>query len=66
MYAGPAYTSQQCSPCGHTGRHSHRSQAPFACRSCGTVLHADTSRSSARKGETAWAAGREPGAPATP
>ncbi|MGW2207709.1 zinc ribbon domain-containing protein [Streptomyces sp. NPDC001774] len=68
VYSGPAYTSQQCSECGHTGRRNRQSQATFVCRSCGTMLHADdnASHNNARKGKTVWTAGRESRAPATP
>uniref|UniRef100_UPI0032AF608D zinc ribbon domain-containing protein n=1 Tax=Kitasatospora cathayae TaxID=3004092 RepID=UPI0032AF608D len=42
-------------------------QATFACRSCGSAMHADinASHNIARKGETAWTAGRESRVPAT-
>jgi hypothetical protein len=43
-------------------------QATFACRSCGTLIHADdnASHNIARKGEIVWTAGRESRVPATP
>ncbi|MFJ5553612.1 RNA-guided endonuclease InsQ/TnpB family protein, partial [Streptomyces sp. NPDC093225] len=68
VYVDPAYTSQQCSECGHIDRRNRQSQASFACRSCGIVLHADdnASHNIARKGETVWTAGRESRVPATP
>ncbi|MER7753140.1 transposase [Kitasatospora sp. NPDC097643] len=68
VHVDPAYTSQQCSLCHHIDRKNRVDQATFACRSCGTVLHADVnaSRNIARKGETAWTAGRESRVPATP
>ncbi|MFJ3975807.1 zinc ribbon domain-containing protein [Streptomyces sp. NPDC090021] len=44
VYADPAYTSQQCSECGHTDRGNRPSQATFACRSCGALMHAERQR----------------------
>ncbi|MFE5677675.1 zinc ribbon domain-containing protein [Streptomyces erythrochromogenes] len=60
--------SQQGSEYGDIDRRNRRSPASFACRSCGTVMHADDNASPniARKGATVWTAGREPRAPATP
>ncbi|MGW6411988.1 RNA-guided endonuclease InsQ/TnpB family protein [Streptomyces vinaceus] len=68
VYVDPAYTSQQCSQCGHTDRRNRTSQATFECRSCGTMLHADdnASHNIAHKGVTVWITGRESRAPATP
>jgi IS605 OrfB family transposase len=68
VYVDPAYTSQQCSQCGHIDRRNRQSQATFACRSCGALMHADdnASHNIARKGATVWTAGRESRAPATP
>ena len=37
----PRHTSQRCSACGHTERGNRRTQAKFACLSCGHVAHAD-------------------------
>ena len=37
----PAYTSQQCSACGHVAADSRESQALFRCVACGYVCHAD-------------------------
>jgi putative transposase len=37
----PAYTSQQCSGCGHVATGNRKSQAVFACRGCGVTLNAD-------------------------
>ncbi|GAA1167445.1 IS605 OrfB family transposase [Kitasatospora gansuensis] len=67
VYVDPAYTSQECSECRHIDRLSRRSQAEFACRACGSVMHADhnASRNIARKGEAAWIVGRESRVPAT-
>lgn len=36
-----AYTSQTCSCCGYVACTNRKSQAQFACRWCGTSLHAD-------------------------
>lgn len=68
VYVDPAYTSQQCSQCGHTDRRNRQSQATFACRSCGALMHADdnASHNIGRKGDTVWTAGRESRVPATP
>lgn len=68
VYVDPAYTSQQCSQCGHIDRRNRQSQATFGCRSCGTLMHADdnASHNIGRKGETVWTAGRESRVPATP
>ncbi|MER6378409.1 transposase [Streptomyces mirabilis] len=66
VYVDPAYTSQTCSECNHVDKRNRASQARFQCRSCGVVAHADlnASRNIARKGETAWKAGRESRVPA--
>jgi putative transposase len=37
----PAYTSQRCSACGHTGAENRKSQALFACVACGYTCNAD-------------------------
>ena len=37
----PAFTSQQCSACGHVDAKSRESQARFVCTACGFALHAD-------------------------
>ncbi|MGA5871367.1 RNA-guided endonuclease InsQ/TnpB family protein [Streptomyces cinereoruber] len=68
VYVDPAYTSQQCSECGHIDRKNRIDQATFACRSCGALMHADdnASHNLARKGATAWTTGRESRVPATP
>ncbi|MFF3764446.1 zinc ribbon domain-containing protein [Streptomyces sp. NPDC001922] len=68
VYVDPAYTSQQCSQCGHIDRKNRVDQATFACRSCGALMHADdnASHNIGRKGETVWTAGRESRVPATP
>ncbi|MGW4999945.1 RNA-guided endonuclease InsQ/TnpB family protein [Streptomyces hydrogenans] len=68
VYVDPAYTSRQCSECGHIDRKNRVDQATFACRACGFLSHADdnASHNLARKGETVWTAGRESRVPATP
>ncbi|WP_459184253.1 zinc ribbon domain-containing protein [Streptomyces sp.] len=59
--------SQQCCECGYTDIRDRALQARFRCRSCGVVAHADlnASRNIARKGDVAWAAGRESRVPVT-
>jgi transposase len=37
-----AYTSQECSNCGHTCPENRDSQAVFRCQGCGFEHHADT------------------------
>jgi putative transposase len=37
----PAFTSQQCSACGHVDRNSRESQAFFRCTACGYACNAD-------------------------
>jgi len=37
----PAYTSQQCSVCGHCEQANRKSQASFVCKSCGFACNAD-------------------------
>ncbi|WP_327412211.1 RNA-guided endonuclease InsQ/TnpB family protein [Streptomyces sp. NBC_01233] len=68
VYVDPAYTSRQCSECGHIDRRNRADQATLACRSCGALMHADdnASHNIRRKGETVWTAGRESRVPATP
>ncbi|WP_405000849.1 zinc ribbon domain-containing protein [Kitasatospora cathayae] len=41
VHVSPAYTSRQCSSCRHTHRTNRVDQATFACRACGTTMHAD-------------------------
>ncbi|MGP3689694.1 RNA-guided endonuclease InsQ/TnpB family protein [Streptomyces sp. IBSNAI002] len=68
VYVDPAYTSQQCSVCGHIDRKNRVDQATFACRACGFLADADdnASHNLAARGETVWTAGRESRVPATP
>jgi transposase len=37
----PAYTSQRCSECGNVDANSRKSQALYACTSCGYSCNAD-------------------------
>ncbi|MEU5643955.1 RNA-guided endonuclease InsQ/TnpB family protein [Streptomyces milbemycinicus] len=41
VHVDPAYTSRTCAECGHIDKANRVSQAWFACRSCGSVDHAD-------------------------
>lgn len=41
ILVNPAYTSQQCSRCGHTSSQNRESQADFHCLNCGLTLNAD-------------------------
>jgi putative transposase len=45
LQVDPAYTSQQCSACGHIDRKNRLSQADFCCRDCGFSLGADRNAS---------------------
>lgn len=40
-FVDPAYTSQQCSVCGHTAKENRLSQAEFRCVRCGHAENAD-------------------------
>ncbi|MEU6988255.1 transposase [Streptomyces sp. NPDC046324] len=68
VYVDPAYTSRQCSECGHIDRKNRVDQATFACRACGFLANADdnASHNIAARGVTVWTAGRESRVPATP
>ncbi len=52
-----AYTSQQCSHCGHVDKRNRPDQATFSCTSCGFAEHADVNaaRNIASRGEMGWA-----------
>jgi transposase len=52
-----AYTSQQCSHCGHVDKRNRPGQATFSCTSCGFAEHADVNaaRNIASRGEMGWA-----------
>ncbi len=56
VYVNPAYTSQQCSGCGHTSKKNRPNQATFICTSCGLSLPADWNAAIniARSGEDGW------------
>jgi IS605 OrfB family transposase len=68
VHVDPAYTSQQCSECGHVDRRNRPNQHTFHCRSCGFAEHADrnAARNIAARGETGWAAVMRPNAAPTP
>jgi IS605 OrfB family transposase len=57
IYVDPAYTSQQCSSCGHVDRKNRPDQASFSCTSCGFAEHADVNaaRNIASRGVAGWA-----------
>ncbi|MBT2235827.1 RNA-guided endonuclease TnpB family protein [Nonomuraea sp. NEAU-A123] len=57
IYVDPAYTSQQCSACGHVDRANRPDQAGFSCTSCGFAEHADVNaaRNIASRGVADWA-----------
>lgn len=59
LQVDPAYTSQQCSTCGHTAKANRPKQAVFICRSCGASLNPDHNAAIniARKGNAAWLGG---------
>ncbi|GAB2442610.1 RNA-guided endonuclease TnpB family protein [Streptomyces incanus] len=59
VHVDPRNTSRQCSECWHTHRTNRVSQARFACRSCGAVLHADHngSRNIAHRADAVWQRG---------
>jgi IS605 OrfB family transposase len=61
VYVDPAYTSRQCSECGHIDRKNRPNQSEFACRACGVMMHADYNgaRNIAARGSAAWTAGRQ-------
>ncbi|EKA0954195.1 TPA: IS200/IS605 family element transposase accessory protein TnpB [Escherichia coli] len=48
----PAYTSQRCSCCGHTGKANRRTQSKFECKACGYAENADVN--AARNILAAW------------
>ncbi|MFG2844154.1 RNA-guided endonuclease InsQ/TnpB family protein [Kitasatospora sp. NPDC048296] len=59
VHVNPAHTSRQCSACWHTQRGNRVDQATFACRSCGTTMHADVngSRNIRHRAVDAWQRG---------
>jgi len=52
----PAYTSQECSRCGHTEESNRKNQADFRCKSCGVALNADLNAATniARRGQQTY------------
>ena len=52
----PAYSSRECSGCGHTERRNRPDRDTFACVSCGVLLDADhnAARNLARRGSVQW------------
>lgn len=59
VHVDPRNTSRQCSQCWHTHRTNRVTQARFACRSCGIVLHADHngSRNIRHRADAVWQRG---------
>ncbi|MFC5825139.1 RNA-guided endonuclease InsQ/TnpB family protein [Nonomuraea insulae] len=57
IHIDPAFTSQQCSSCGHVDRRNRLDQASFSCTSCGFAEHADVNaaRNIAARGAAGWA-----------
>jgi IS605 OrfB family transposase len=57
VHVDPAYTSRQCSACGHTDRANRPDQETFLCTSCGFAEHADVNaaRNIAARGAAGWA-----------
>jgi putative transposase len=57
----PAYTSQQCSMCGHVAAESRESQALFRCTACGYAGNADVNAArNIAAGHAVTARGRSP------
>ena len=56
----PAYTSQECSSCGHTAAQNRKTQAVFACVACGHRENADrnAAKNILRRGEEILSGGR--------
>ncbi|MBN6058261.1 transposase, partial [Nonomuraea sp. RK-328] len=57
IHVDAAYTSQQCSRCGHVDRNNRPDQETFSCTSCGFAEHADVNaaRNIASRGAASWA-----------
>ncbi|TXK44105.1 IS200/IS605 family element transposase accessory protein TnpB [Nonomuraea sp. C10] len=57
IHVDPAYTSQQCSHCGHVDKNNRTSQETFVCTSCDFAEHADVNaaRNIASRGAAGWA-----------
>ena len=56
----PAYTSQECSVCGHTDSESRKTQAVFECVACGHTENADrnAAKNILRRGQEILSGGR--------
>jgi len=56
----PAFTSQQCSACGHTAAANRKTQAEFACVACGQCDNADrnAAKNILRRGQEILSGGR--------
>jgi putative transposase len=57
VLVNPAYTSQRCSVCSHTGKDNRKSQDKFLCVACG---HAENADFNASKNIRYWAAVNQP------
>ncbi|MEO3791263.1 zinc ribbon domain-containing protein [Nonomuraea sp. B10E15] len=57
IFVDPAYTSQECSACGHVDKANRPDQATFSCTSCGFAEHADVNAAGvvSSRGEIGWA-----------
>ncbi len=66
IHVDPRHTSQQCSACGNTDKHSRKDQASYECTRCGFAEHADTNAASniATRAIADWAAVKRPNADA--
>jgi putative transposase len=58
VHIDPAYTSQECSACGHIAKANRPNQSTFRCTSCRFAEHADVNaaRNIAARGVAGWAA----------
>jgi putative transposase len=61
VFVDPAFTSQQCSCCGHVDRGNRPNQSTFRCRRCGFAEHADVNAAVNLK-VRGWAAVNAPNA----
>ncbi|MEV6980339.1 transposase [Sphaerisporangium sp. NPDC051017] len=57
IHVDPAYSSQQCSSCGHVDKKNRPDRETFRCTSCGFAEHADVNaaRNIASRGVAGWA-----------
>ncbi|WSS10350.1 transposase [Microbispora sp. NBC_01189] len=57
IHVDPAYSSQQCSACGHVDKKNRPDRETFSCTSCGFAEHADVNaaRNIASRGVAGWA-----------